>query len=117
MPALGGGRLGPDLTNVFERLKSRAALSAWLSAPGTETMLPIFKNHPLKQDEIHALTAYFELAAGHSPAEPTGSRVAFLLIGLALAASIVFGFDAIWKNRFTSVRRTLVDSPQVRGHR
>jgi cytochrome c2 len=115
-PALGGGRLGPDLTNIFERLKSRAALSAWLSAPGTETMLPIFKDHPLKEDEIHALAAYFEASAGQSPAEPTANRIAFLLIGLAFATAIVFGFDAIWKNRFKSVRRTLVDSPQVRGH-
>lgn len=114
--ALGGGRLGPDLTNVFERLKSRAALSAWLSAPGTETMLPIFKNHPMKEDEIHALAAYFEASAGQRPAEPTANRVSFLLIGLACAAAMVFGFDAIWKHRFKSVRRTLVDSPQPRGH-
>ncbi len=31
--ALGGGRLGPDLTNVYERLEGRKALSAWLVAP------------------------------------------------------------------------------------
>lgn len=115
-PALGGGRLGPDLTNVYERLKGRASLSAWLSAPGTETMLPIFKNHPLQKEEIHALAAYFEASAGNSPAEPTANRVAFLLIGLASAAAIVFGFDVIWKRRFTSVRRTLVDAPEKRGH-
>ena len=41
--ALGGGRLGPDLTRVYERLKGRKALSAWLMAPATETMQPIFK--------------------------------------------------------------------------
>lgn len=115
-PALGGGRLGPDLTNIYERLKSREALSAWLSAPGTETMLPIFKNHPMKEDEIHALAAYFEASAGQSPSEPTANRVAFLLIGLASAAALVFGFDAIWKHRFTSVRQTLVDAPETRGH-
>lgn len=114
-PALGGGRLGPDLTNVYERLKNRQALSAWLSAPSTETMLPIFKDHPLKEDEIHALAAYFEASAGQSPAEPTADRVAFLLIGLASAVALVFGFDAIWKYRFTSVRRTLVDAPDKRG--
>ena len=67
-PALGGGRLGPDLTNVYERLKGRAALSAWLMAPGTETMQPIFKNHPLSAEEIHALVAYFE----STTAEPSG---------------------------------------------
>ena len=108
--ALGGGRLGPDLTNIYERLKGRKALSAWLVAPGTETMQPIFKNHPISNDEIHALVAYFEASAGESPAQATSSRIALLLIGLIGAAATVFGFDAIWKRRFHSVRQPLVDS-------
>ena len=115
-PALGGGRLGPDLTNIYERLKGRQALSAWLNAPGTETMLPIFKNHPMTADEINGLAAYFEASAGELPGEPAASRVALLLMGLAGAAGLVFGFDAIWKRRFHSVRRTLVDTTPVRGH-
>jgi len=115
-PALGGGRLGPDLTNIYERLKGRKALSAWLMAPSTETMLPIFKNHPLTADEINALAAYFEASAGEQPAEPAVNRVALLLMGLAGAAAMVFGFDAIWKRRFHNVRRTLVDATPARGH-
>jgi|GEM_PF-261202 len=116
-PALGGGRLGPDLTNVFERLKGRKSISAWLMAPGTETMLPIFKNHPIRAAEIHALTAYFEASASESPAEPAADRVTFLLTGLAGAVALVFGLDAIWKHRFHSVRRTLVDQASMRGRR
>ena len=109
-PTLGGGRLGPDLTNIYERLKGRKALSAWLMAPGTETMLPIFKNRPMTADEINALAAYFEASAGESPAEPAANRIALLLMGLAGACALVFGFDAIWKRRFHSVRRPLVDT-------
>ena len=111
--ALGGGRLGPDLTNIYERLKGRKALSAWLVAPGTETMQPIFKKHPMSGDEIHALAAYFEASAGESPAQPASSRVAFLLTGLLGAAALVFGFDAIWKRRFHSVRQPLVDATSI----
>jgi mono/diheme cytochrome c family protein len=114
--ALGGGRLGPDLTNVYERLKDRKVLSAWLTAPATETMQPIFKNHPLTEGEIHALVAYFEDSAGQTPADPTASRVALLLIGVLMAAGIIFAMDAIWKRRFHSVRQDLVDSNPVRGH-
>lgn len=110
-PALGGGRLGPDLTNVYERLKGRRALSAWLMAPGTETMLPIFKNHPMTADEVHALTAYFEMSAGESPTGPTANQTAFLLMGLVSAAAMIFGCDLIWRRRFHSVRRPLVDTP------
>ena len=69
-PAFGGGRLGPDLTKIYERLEGRKALSAWLMAPATETMQPIFKNHPMNGDEIHALTAYFEQSAGENASQP-----------------------------------------------
>ena len=114
--ALGGGRLGPDLTNVYERLKDRKTLSAWLSAPATETMQPVFSKHPLTSEEIHSLVAYFESSAGQTPADPTTSRVALLLIGMLVAAGMVFAMDAIWKRRFHSVRQPLVDSSPVRGH-
>lgn len=115
MPAFGGGRLGPDLTNVYERLKGRATLSAWLMAPGTETMQPIFKNHPLSADEIHALVAYFESTTAERPAESTAGQVAFLLSGFSGAVIGVFFLDAIWKRRFTSVRRKLVEENTSRG--
>lgn len=110
LSALGGGHLGPDLTRVYERLKGRKSLSAWLMAPATETMQPIFKNRPLEAEEIHSLAAYFEDAAKYSEADASVSRMTFLLLGLALAAGTIFLFDVIWKGRFHSVRRPLVDA-------
>lgn len=111
--ALGGGRLGPDLTNVYERLQGRNALSAWLVAPSTEAMQPIFKNHPLTSDEIHSLVAYFEATAAESPTNPSSSRVALLLMGLLGAAALVFLMDAIWRRRFHTVRRALVEEKSL----
>ena len=111
--ALGGGRLGPDLTNIYEKYENRVALSAWLVAPGTETMLPIFKDHGMQADEIHALVAYFESTAAEQPANASVSRVSFLLMGLAGAAIVVFLFDVIWKRRFHAVRRPLVKALQI----
>lgn len=113
--ALGGGRLGPDLTNVYERLKGRAALSAWLMAPGTETMQPIFKNHPLSSEEINSLVAYFESTTAEPPADSSRGQVTFLLSGLAGAVFGVFFLDAIWRRRFQSVRRSLVEASTGRG--
>lgn len=115
MSALGGGLLGPDLTNVYDRLKGRVSLSAWLVAPGTETMQPAFRNHPLKAEEIHSLVAYFEDSARHRPADSTGDRVTFLLLGLCGAAALLFAFDGMWKWRFRGVRRPLVDAAHKRG--
>ncbi|MCA9229992.1 MAG: c-type cytochrome [Planctomycetales bacterium] len=114
-PALGGGQLGPDLTNVYERLKGRAALSAWLVAPGTATMQPIFRNHPLSSEEINSLAAYFESTTAERPANSSTGRVAFLLSGLAGAVLGVFFLDAIWNRRFHSVRRSLVEANTSRG--
>ncbi|MFV0443050.1 MAG: c-type cytochrome [Planctomycetaceae bacterium] len=108
--ALGGGRLGPDLTRVYERLKGRTAVAAWLSAPATETMQPIFRNHPLDASEIHALTAYFENSAAKSEASRSQGRVAFLLMGLGLAGGVIFLFDSLWGTRFRAVRRPLVQA-------
>lgn len=113
--ALGGGRLGPDLTNVYERLKGRQSLSAWLMAPGTETMLPIFKSHPIAAEEVHALAAYFESVAGEAPSDPSMHQTAFLLLGLTVAVAMMFVCDAIWKRRFYGVRQPLVDSISPRG--
>lgn len=109
--ALGGGRLGPDLTRVYERLKGRQSLSAWLMAPATETMQPVFKNHPLNADEIHALVAYFEELAPYSEADNSAGRAAFLLLGLGAACGCVFALDAAWRRRFRDVRRSLVSGP------
>ena len=109
LPALGGGRLGPDLTQVYERLKGRKSLSAWLIAPGTETMQPIFKFHPIEPDEIQALVAFFESVAGEQPASPAVNRITFLLLGLLLSSALVFAFDSLWKQRFSGVRRSLVE--------
>lgn len=113
--ALGGGRLGPDLTNVYERLKGRAALSAWLMAPGTETMQPIFRNHPLSSEEINSLVAHFESTTAEPPADSSRGQVTFLLSGLAGAVFGVFFLDAIWRGRFHSVRRSLVEANTGRG--
>ncbi len=117
LPAFGGGHLGPDLTRVYERLKGRKALSAWLIAPATETMQPIFKDHPLEVEEINSLVAYFEEAAGHDEANASVSRIAFLLTGLVFATAIIFLFDVLWKGRFHAVRRPLVEGIRRAIHR
>ena len=103
--ALGGGQLGPELTKVFERLNGRQSLSGWLVMPATETMRPLFQEHPLTSDEIHALVAYFAAAASQDESTSTANQIGFLLLGLAGATALVFACDAIWKFRFHRVRR------------
>ncbi len=112
---LSGGRLGPDLTRVFERLEGRKNLAAWLTAPATPTMAPIFKRHALTPEEILPLIAYLEDAARKGGEDSSAAPLTFFLIGLGGAALGLMLFDQAWKERFRSVRRTLVLSSTHRG--
>ncbi len=109
--ALGGGRLGPDLTQVFNRLHGRKGLAAWLVAPATVTMQPIYKNHPLSADkannEILNLVAFLEKTKDGR--EETGvARLNFFLLGLGGTAGSLVLFDFLWRRRFRAVRQVLV---------
>jgi len=107
--ALGGGRLGPDLTRVYERLQGRKNMAAWLFAPATPTMSTVFRQHGLKPEEILPLVAFFEDSARLGGQDDSAARLNFFLLGIGGAALGLVGMDAAWKRRFRSVRRTLVE--------
>lgn len=113
---LGGGRLGPDLTTVYDRLKGRKALGMWLSAPATTTMKSLFGARAFSPGEIEGLLAYFEDAA-KQPAPGPGPSMAFLLTGVISAAIGLFVLAWIWRGRFRTVRRRLVDAATSGGTR
>ncbi|MFP3940621.1 MAG: cytochrome c [Thermoanaerobaculia bacterium] len=106
---LGGGALGPDLTRVYERMGGRQALAAWLQAPATATMRPLFAERPLSNDEVLALTAYLEheTQAARAP-DPGTRRLTFLLLGLGGAAAALVLADGVWRRRLRGVRRLLL---------
>jgi len=106
---LGGGRLGPDLTKVFERYEDRRKLGAWLSAPATPTMGPTFRVRPLDAEEILPLIAYFEDAARREEEDRAPRALVFALLGLGGAAGCFVLFQRLWSGRFLGVRRPLVE--------
>lgn len=107
--ALGGGRLGPDLTKAYERLQGRKALSVWLSAPATSTMQSVFRDTPLDAEEILPVVAYLEEAARQGGEDTGFGRVTFLLLGLGGAVVLLAGMDGAWRRRFRAVRGPLVE--------
>lgn len=114
---MGGGRLGPDLTRVYERLQGRKALAAWLVAPATPTMKSVFKTHMLQPEEILPLVAYFEDAARQGGEDDSVSLLNFFLFGVGGTGIGLVIFDAVWKKRFRAVRRPLVHGERPRGER
>lgn len=108
--ALGGGRLAPDLTRVFERLQGRKNMAAWLFAPATPTMASVFRQHAPKPEEILPLVAFFEDSARRGGQDDSAGRLNFFLLGLASSALGLVVMDTAWKRRFRSVRRDLVEN-------
>jgi mono/diheme cytochrome c family protein len=109
LAGLGGGRLGPDLTLVYERLEGRKGLASWMLAPSTVTMQSVFADRPLQQDEILPLVAYFEDRSKNVATTPVDTAAfRFFLLGLLGVLIALALFDILWKKRLRSVRRTQV---------
>lgn len=109
---LGGGRLGPDLTLVYERLQGRKGLSAWLTNPASPTMTPVFRNNALQPEEILPLVAFLEDSAKRGGQDDSTSLLNFFLLSLGAMVVGLVSLDAIWKKRFRGVRRQLVGTRQ-----
>lgn len=105
---LGGGRLGPDLTRVYERLQGRKGLAAWLSAPASPTMAPVFKAHAMQPEEVLSLVALFEDSARKGGEADTTPLLNFFLLGLGGMVLGLVSLDLVWKKRFRGVRWSLV---------
>jgi len=113
LSALGGGRLGPDLTSAYARLEGRKALGAWLSAPPATVMQPLYQADPLDSEEILALVAYLKESAESGEPESQGTGLGFVLSGIGLAAVLMGSFDVLWRSRFRGVRRSLVARAKI----
>lgn len=109
LAGLGGGTLGPDLTSSFARLEGRKALGAWLSAPPSLVMQPVFKDHRLEGEEILQVVAYLKSVAESGEAESEDMTLAFLLCGIGGAAALLVICDFAWRRRYRAVRRPLVN--------
>jgi hypothetical protein len=114
---MGGGKLGPDLTLVYERLNGRKGLGTWLSAPATPTMQTVFRKTPLAPEELEPLLAFFEDAARRRAEADPVAPLTFFLLGLGGAVVGAFVFDLAWLHRFRSVRARLIETVTRRGTR
>jgi mono/diheme cytochrome c family protein len=110
LQGFGGGKLGPDLTLVYERLGGRKAVGAWLSAPATPTMGAVFRQSRLQPEEILSLLSVFEDASKRSPYASAGSgaQLNFFLAGFAGVCLALAVMGWVWRGRFRNVRRSLV---------
>ena len=99
---LGGGGLGPDLTNVVQRY-GEPGLSAALKTISFPTMLGPFQNRPLTSSEQTDLLAFFKYANQWNapvkvitPGALTGKAALIFTIGVSGAVLLFVILLAIW---------------------
>jgi mono/diheme cytochrome c family protein len=115
LESMGGGMLGPNLTEVYPRFGGRAGLESWLSAPPTPLMSALYRTRPLNPQEITALAAFFEDRAVDDTVQQGMGHGAFFLLG-TLGTGLLLGlFHLVWRGRRRGVRRKLVQSYRLRG--
>ncbi len=107
--ALGGGALGPDLTQVFDRF-GKEGMASVLAAPPFPTMRPIFDGRPLDPQEQSDLIAYLQTTAQSSPA---AMNVKLSFISLLLFVIFMVLAHLLWRRRRSGVRRQLVEQAKA----
>jgi mono/diheme cytochrome c family protein len=87
----GGSGLGPDLSDVYDRLGGDAGLAAWLSSPASQTMQPLFDDKPLTTAEIADLSAFLATTTDAT----AGGGVDLLLVGGGIGLLVLLGLMAL----------------------
>lgn len=108
---LGGGALGPDLTNVTTEMNDAEIASlltnyGWTISP---VMEPIYTEHPLTESEQADLIAFLKSSVGE-PEEDKELIVLGISILATVGAAIVLGF--VYRNRLRRIRRAMVEEAQ-----
>lgn len=100
LSALGGGSMGPDLTDAYDRL-GQAVITWPASQP---PMRSIYEEHPLTEKEKAHLVAFLKSGQGRAP-----QRIWTLLVYAVGGAGLLFGLMAfIWRDRLREVRRPML---------
>lgn len=102
---LGGASLGPDLTDTYDQFGGEAGMTAWLANPGSPTMLPIFADRPMTDEEIGDLVAF--LADAPDRERPDDTVDWLLVAGVVGLVVLLAGMAFAWRGMRQPYARTL----------
>ena len=102
---LGGGTLGPDLSQVNVRYTLPELINI-LQNPNFPLMSKVFAGKNITDEEIVRLVDLFQ---DKKTARPLAAKFAmyFLYLGIGLTVVLIVFFNWIWRFRFTGVRKSL----------
>lgn len=107
---LGGGTLGPNLTNAYTTY-GEVGLEGILSNLPFLTMRPIYANNTFTPQEKADLRAFMKSVAGTPEVNKEPLIIAISLAGFLI---IMLAFAIVWRNRLRSVRQQLVQRAKSR---
>jgi cytochrome c2 len=112
--ALGGGQLGPDLTDVVTRLGGAAGVNAFVGGSPTPTMKAVWSQRPLTTEERASVVAFLAQAGvSERPAQAIWQLAGLAALGVVILLAIA-AFN--WRNRLRfGVRRPMVAKPTTGG--
>jgi cytochrome c2 len=112
--ALGGGQLGPDLTDVVTRFNGAAAVNAFLTGMPTPTMKAVWSQHPPTNEERASVVSFLGQAqVTQRPAQAIWQLAGLAGLGLVILLAVA---AANWRNRLRfGVRRPMMAKPTTGG--
>jgi mono/diheme cytochrome c family protein len=106
--ALGGGRVGPDLTGAYTKYGGATGVPRVLETLPFPTMVPVYEGQPLTKEEAAHLAAFLETTAGEEPSD--GTTWLFVVLGAGVATLLLALALLVWPRRRLVVRRRLVST-------
>lgn len=108
---LGGGALGPDLTNAYGKYGGDVGLANFLATVPTVTMNAVWNSHPLTLVEQDDLRAFLQQASIAQNPPQMVWQLALIATAGTILLLLAAGF--IWRKRLVSVRRTMVQRARI----
>jgi mono/diheme cytochrome c family protein len=112
---LKGGMLAKDLTNCYARLGGDAGIMGILGAPPFPAMTAAFKDNPLTEQEIFALTAFLNKADKDQVYQHPNNSNPLLLGGFIGFIIIIILIFLIWNMRKKSSVKEAIYNRQVKS--
>lgn len=115
--ALGGGNLGPDLTKVYSRF-GEAGLGSSLQNIAFPTMLNVYINKPLTDQEVADLVTFFQQADDTQKAGTAQQSTSAFWIAGGVGTLLLFGVMAIfWPRQRESLSDRLRKNAEITARR
>ncbi len=103
--AMGGGVMGPDLTQTYNKYGGGAGIGPVLASLPFPPMKPLYDNRPLVPEEQADLKAFLQASAAQQPSQTALTLALLTILGLVILLAIA---HLVWRRRTISVRRSLV---------